>query len=98
MNIKRIIREEMDQSLQWIKDIKSNQDIAQEIADETKIKKNKLLNTPFPSFPTNVPLHHINAQFPSFIKYGKKRYGLNDEDDIQDVFKRYKKLIKDKVR
>ena len=43
MNIRRIIREEMD-VLQWIKDIKSNQDIAQKIADESEIKKNNLLS------------------------------------------------------
>ena len=30
MNLKRIIREELDSGLQWIKDVKSNKDIAEE--------------------------------------------------------------------
>ena len=66
--------------LDWIKDVKSNQDIAQEIADKTKIK-NDLLHTPFLSF----------------TKYGKEQYGLDNEDDINDVWKRYKDIIKDKL-
>jgi len=91
--------------MEWIQDVKSNQDIAQEIADETKIK-NDLLYTPFPPFPfSTVPLRMPYLHFPlfstrllsSFTKYYKEQYGLNDEDDINDVWERYKKLVRDKV-
>jgi len=92
--------------LEWIKDVKSNQDIAQEIADETKIK-NDLLYTPFPpSFGASaLPLRVISLLFfplpfliISFTKYCKEQYGLNDDDDdINDIWNRYKKLVKVKV-
>ena len=83
--------------LEWVKDVKSNQDIAQELADETKIK-NDLLHTPFSSF----LLSFLSSRFslpspPSFTKYGKEQYGLDNEDDINDVWERYKKLVRDKV-
>jgi len=39
MNIKRIIREEINNDLQWIKDTKSDEDIAQEIVNKTKMIK-----------------------------------------------------------
>ena len=100
MNIRRIIREEMD-GLQWIKDIKSNQDIAQKIADESEIKKNNLLYTPFipPSSSYSLPSFLSPSSFillSSFKKYCKEQYGLND-DDIKDVWNRYKDIITDKI-
>ncbi len=104
MNIKRIIREELD-GLEWIKNTKSNQDIAQEIADETKIKNGKLYppflspaNTlpPFTSHLTHLFLPLPLYPLPHFAKYGKEQYGLNKED-ANDVWERYKKLLKNKV-
>ena len=68
--------------LEWIQDVKSNQDIAQEIADETKIK-NDLLYTPFPPFPFStvprrMPYLHIplfsTRLLSSFTKYGKEQF------------------------
>jgi len=97
MNIKRIIKEELD-GLEWIKDTKSNQDIAQEIADETKIKNNRLY-LPFQSSPSPIPyLRHLFSYPPlhSFTKYCKVEYGLNKEDE-NDVWKRYKDIVKDKI-
>ena len=99
--IKKILNESSE--LDWVKDVKSNQDIAQEIADETKIKDG-LSHTPslilqkFPFIffsPSTLPLLHSPAR--SFIKYGKEQYGLDNEDDINDVWERYKKLVRDKV-
>ena len=49
--IKKILKED---DWDFVRDIKSNQDIAQEIADETKIKNN-LLHTPF-SLPSLAPV------------------------------------------
>ena len=95
MNIKRIIREELD-GLEWIKNTKSNQDIAQEIADETKIKNGKLY-PPFLSSHTSLssPLFILSPS-PLFRNYGEEQYGLNKED-ANDVWKRYGKLLKNKV-
>ncbi|MDB4326301.1 hypothetical protein N9966_00650, partial [bacterium] len=99
MNIKRIIREELD-GLEWIKDTNSNQDIAQEIADETKIKNGKLY-PPF-SLLASFTLHSFlllsRSAFASLIfrNYGKEQYGL-DKEDANDVWERYKDIIKDKI-
>ena len=95
MNIKRIIREEIN-DMKWIEDVMSNQDIAQEIADKTEIKDNGI-HTPFssllvPSFPFRVS----SFPLPSFFTYCEEQYGLNEEDS-KDVWDRYKKIIKDKV-
>ena len=98
--IKKILKED---EWDFVRDIKSNQDIAQEIADETKIKNN-LLHTPslilqkFPFIffsPSTLPLLHSPAS--SFTKYCKEQYGLDNEDDINDVWERYKKLVRDRV-
>ena len=99
MNIKRIIKEELD-GLQWIKDVKSNQDIAQEIADETKIKNGRLY-PPFSLLFTPTPTQFTflsRSAFASLIfrNYGKEQYGL-DKEDANDVWKRYKDIIKDKI-
>ena len=96
--IKKILKEN---ELQWINDVKSHQDIAQEIADETKIK-NGLLHTPFSSRRPPLPLSPLfllllPSHPPSFTKYGKEQYGLDNEDDINDIWERYKKLVRDKV-
>jgi len=90
--IRRIIREEMD-GLEWIKNVQSNQDIAQEIADETEVDDNKRkiyfpFSTPFP--------HSLSFSLPFFSSHCKKVYGLND-DDIKDIWKRYKKMVMDKI-
>ena len=47
MNLKKIIREEMDNSLQWIMDIKTNNDIAQEIYDGLEWYKEPNVSTDF---------------------------------------------------
>jgi hypothetical protein len=101
--IKKILKE--SDEWDWVKYVKSNQEIAQEIADETKIK-NDLLYTPFPPFPfSTVPLSlsatlHLplfsTRLLSSFTKYCEERYGLS-EDDINDVWKRYKKLVKGNI-
>ena len=87
-------------NIQWISDVKTNQDIAQEIADETKIKNNRLY-LPFQSSPSPIPYLRLFSLFPFssptfFTKYCKVEYGLNKEDE-NDVWKRYKDIVKDKI-
>ena len=67
---------------------------------ETKIKNDLILHSPhflFPPYPLRMPYLHIplfsTRLLSSFTKYGKEQYGLNDEDDINDVWERYKKLV-----
>ena len=113
MNIKRIIKEELDKKipyeyyiniekslnesdeLEWIKDVKSNKDIAQEIANETEIKNNKIYSPFLSPFISPLPPTSIFYSLP-FFTYCEEQYGLS-EDDINDVWNRYKKLTNDKV-
>jgi len=83
--------------LQWIKNVKSNQDIAQEIADESEIKNGRLYTPYFLSL-SPLPPPHLSRFSPisSFKRYCKERYGLND-DEIKDVWNRYKDIITDKI-
>jgi hypothetical protein len=93
--IKKILNEN---EWEWINDVKSHQDIAQEIADETKIKNGLFLSSPYlPYVPfALLPPSSFSSPF-SFTKYGKEVYGLDNEDDINDVWERYKKLIKYRI-
>jgi len=83
--------------LDWINDIKTNQDIAQEIADESEIKNGRLF-PPFSLLFTFFPLlFSLSSLSPSlFTEYCKEQYGL-DKEDANDVWDRYGKLIKDKI-
>ena len=95
--IKKILNESSE--LDWIKNVKSNQDIAQEIADESEIKKDRLY-TPFSCFflsssPPFFPPHLITSSH-LFTEYCKEQYGLS-KGDIDDVWERYKDIIKDEV-
>ena len=82
--------------LDWIKDVKTNQNIAQEIADETKIKNNRLYHPSYLLLPLPPFLFLPNFSPTFFTKYCKVEYGLT-KGDIEDVWKRYKDIIKDKV-
>ncbi len=100
--IKKILKED---DWDFVRDIKSNQDIAQEIADKTKIKNNRLYHPPsslnilFSHPSPSLQLSFLSLLFPHplFTKYCKEQYGLDNEDDINDVWERYKKLIKYRV-
>ena len=97
MNIRIIIREEIGDSLDWIQDTMSNQDIAQDIADETEIKNGRLY-TPFSHSHFIIGSSfflYFNPIF-SFTEHCKERYGLNEEE-YEDVWERYIEIIKDEV-
>ena len=81
----------------WINDVKSNQDIAQEIADETEIKNGRL----YPPFSSVLPFFSLLLSFspsfpslllPLFTKHCKEVYGLN-EDEIEYVWEEYREII-----
>ena len=89
--------------MEWIKDTKSNQDIAQEIADKSEIKNGRLyphsllpsfpsLPSPFPSYSIPIRSHSSLLSFSFFIDYCKEEYGLNI-NDIEDIWDRYKEII-----
>lgn len=101
-NIEKSLNE--SDGLEWIKDVKTNQDIAQEIADESEIKDNKLflpfLSRSFSSSHFSSLLQFFHLSPPPFSlpfkKYCKEQYGLN-YNDIKDVWDRYKEIIIDKI-
>ena len=90
--------------MEWISDVKTNQDIAQEIANKSEIKDNKLslpfLSRSFSSSHFSSLLQFFLSSLPippsSFTKYCKEQYGLIEED-LQDVWDRYKNIIIDKI-
>jgi len=104
------IKEEMDNSLDWISDVKSNQDIAQEIADKSEIKDDGL-HTPFlPSRLLPIPFSiSPPLLFPSiyslppqllhtfFTDYCEEQYGLSFKES-KDIWERYMVIIKDKIK
>ena len=84
------IREEMDQSLQWIKDIKSNKDIAEELFNQTVITKDKGI-VKFPFMTSNI--HPKKYYFDISIK---RKYGKGKDSD--DIWERYKVLVNDRLK
>ena len=78
--------------LEWIKDVKSNQDIAQEMADKTEIKDDRLYS-PF-SFFINLTSSYPH---PLFFTYSEEHYGVNEEEIIKDIWERYRKIINDRM-
>ena len=90
MNIKRIIREELDSGLQWIKDVKSNKDIAEELFNQTVITKDKgIVKLPF-SWSRHQP------KKPYFDLSIRKKYG--EDKDSDDIWERYKVLVNNRLK
>ena len=102
MNLKGIIREEIS-NMDWISDVKSNQYIAQEIADKSEIK-NERLRAPFPlplspstpyvvtNTPTFASLQSLHLSPYVFNDYCKKQYGSTTKES-KDIWNRYKEII-----
>ena len=89
MNLKRVIREELDSDLQWIKDVKSNKDIAEELFSQTVITKYEgIVKLPF-SWAHNQP------KKPYFDLSIKKKYGKDIDSD--DIWERYKLLVNNRL-
>jgi hypothetical protein len=86
--------------LQWVKDIKSNQDIAQEIADETYIKDNEIY-APFVGEGSKwsrwLNKEIFLTSYRYFHDYCEKHHGLTDVVITHDIWNRYKKMVMDKI-
>ena len=89
MNLKRIIREEIN-DMEWINDIKSNKDIAEELFKQTVITKDKGI-VKFPFMTSNI--HPKKYYFDPSIK---KRYGKDRDSD--DIWERYKVLVNNRLK
>ena len=78
--------------LQWIKDTKSDEDIAQEIVDETKIVKDENGNFRIESHFDSYPIEDFYYDYSTyFIDYLKSDYGIEDLNRVSRIWKRYKK-------
>ena len=91
MNIKRIIKEEINSDgLQWINDIKSNKDIAEELFNQTVITKDKgIVKLPF-------SWAHHQSKKPYFDLSIRKKYG--EDKDSDDIWERYKVLVNNRLK
>jgi len=113
MNIKKIIIEEMD-DFKWIKDVKSNQDIAQDIADDTKIDYNNYkVYSPFVllqgtppaiSILNFLPLPKIRGRLNKqpYLVYHFLKYCKNNYgltfEYAEDVWNRYREIMENKLQ
>lgn len=83
---------------QWIKDTESDEDIAQEIVDETEIVKdangNFRIESDFDSYPIE-DFYYDYATY--FIDYLKSNYGIEDLNRVSRIWKRYKKGVATKI-
>ncbi len=99
MNIRKIIKEEINKSNEWdwAKDVKSNQDIAQEIADESNLWSdfdgNSVIQLPFMSFSQGYKVNQLFKSYsllkdidPSimFLDYLFKNYGIKRTDNTPE--------------
>ena len=112
MNLRIIIREEMG-GLEWIKNVKSNQDIAQEIADDTEIDyDNYKVYSPFVllqgtppaiSILNFLPLPKIRGRLKKqpYLVYHFLKYCKNNYgltfEYAEDVWNRYREIMENKL-
>ena len=90
MNLKRIIREEINNDMEWINDIKSNKDIAEELFNQTIITKDKgIVKLPF-------TWTRQSPKKPYFDLSIRKKYG--EDKDSDDIWERYKVLVNNRLK
>ena len=92
MNLKRIIREEINdfRDMEWINDIKSNKDIAEELFNQTVITKDKgIVKLPF-------SWSRHQSKKPYFDLSIRKKYG--EDKDSDDIWERYKVLVNNRLK
>lgn len=76
--------------MEWINDIKSNKDIAEELFNQTVITKDKgIVKLPF-------SWAHHQSKKPYFDLSIKKKYGKDKDSD--DIWKRYKVLVNNRLK
>ena len=85
--------------MEWIKDIKSNKDIAEELFNQTMITKNRgIVKLPYaiPSFLIPGMVLLSQQQKPYFKLSMKKKYGIDEDSD--DIWERYKVLVNNRLK
>ncbi len=93
MNIKRIIREELDSGLQWIKDVKSNKDIAEELFSQTVITPEEgLVKVPF-----SWSLQQQKKTYFKLMIIKKYGNGIGEDKNSDDIWERYKLLVNNRL-
>ena len=87
--------------LQWINDVKSDEDVAQEIIDKTEIVKdtdgNIRIGQYFYSHPGFEVDYFYNDSATYFIEHLENYYGIEDLKHVSRIWKRYKKGVATKI-
>jgi len=113
MNIKRIIREELD-DFDWIKDVKTNDDIAQEIYDGLEwdtsdewgggrpyIARTQWNDIPFsviPSQKKESPIIIPSVFYKGYRDYMREKWGIYDLDIQKEIYLKIRYLMYQKVK
>ena len=111
MSIKKHIKEEID-GFGWVRDIKTNDTIAKEIYDTLKWHKVPNVTTDYIKVPwvnitfavrkrtmsdSKLPLITPSTFYKRFTEYMKQNYGIQDFDDIQEIYRKVTELMGDKI-
>lgn len=86
--------------LQWINDVKSDEDIAQEIIDKTEIEKDTDGNIRIESDFVSHTIEGEDFYYDSatyFIEHLENYYGIEDLKHVSRIWKRYKKGVATKI-
>lgn len=109
MNLKKIIKEETN-DFEWIKDVKTKLDIAQEIYNDLEWHKQASTDFVNPQWnqitfsvrpdKTNKEkvLIHPNTFHKGFRKYMEERWGINSREEYLEIYGLIKGLMNQKVR
>lgn len=112
MSIKKHIKEEID-GFEWVNDIKTNGTIAKEIYNKIEWRNISdgvvvdYIEVPWVNIvfavrkrtlsDSKLPLITPSTFYKRFTEYIKKNYGIQDFDDIQEIYRKVTELMGDKI-